>query len=164
MKKYIYISFCFLLMFYNFLDCKEVEKINYPILDFTAGIGIMWLFQTNLTISPTHYIYLQPRLSFVPLVAYEFGGVIGLQTRFQNNAIIRLGIGYSKGESHSINPEAESKDEDEFWKTTYIRVDLLSRLNRYLVISPNINISRFDKKPIFSGNLTIGFCLFRKGK
>jgi hypothetical protein len=148
----------------DFLDCKEVEKINYPILDFTAGVGIMWLFQTNLTISPTHFFYLQPRVSFVPLFAYELGGVIGLQTRFQNNAILRFGIGYSVGESPSLNPEGESNEDDEIWRSLYLRVDLLSRLNQYLIISPNFNISRFDRKPIISCNLTIGFCLFRKEK
>jgi len=163
MIKYVYMT---LFLFFlaaptNRLYGQKVEnQIGYPILDITVGTGFMWLFQANLSIAPIKNIYIQSRISAIPLVAYELGGMIGFQTRYQDKKILRLGLGYSHGEI-SYFYIGDSKNKNEIYKSVYIRLDLIYDLNKYIIFNPNINITRFDKRPIFSANFTVGYCLFR---
>ena len=161
--KYVYMMLflIFLAAPTNRLSGQKVEnQIGYPILDISVGTGIMWLFQANLSMAPIKNIYIQPRISVIPLVAYELGGVVGFQTRYQDKKILRLGFGYSHGEISGLYV-GDSDNKNETYKSVYIRLDLIYDLHKNIIFNPNINITRFDKRPIFSANFTVGYCLFR---
>jgi hypothetical protein len=166
MKHYIHITIflSYLLLSRNIVFCQEAEnKIEYPIVDVTVGIGLLWLVQANMSISPVDHFYIQARISHVPAVAYEFGGVLGYQTRLENHLIIRGGIGYSQGEV--IKPFfGKPNHNGERFESLYVRMDLLRQINNYLIFNSNVNISRLSSKPILSFNFTVGYCLFRKSK
>lgn len=139
---------------------KEIISYNdtgYPIIEATAGIGLLWLFQANATISPVRYIYIQPRLSSV-IFANEFGFTIGLQKRFDRNSIIRIGIGYSEGYAVNLSPGGGEGDN---WRTPYYRIGLLLRQSEDRVYNPNINVTTRDGQLFMSFNFTMGYCIYR---
>jgi hypothetical protein len=139
---------------------KVNKQIDYPLVEMTAGIGIIWLFQANVSVSPFQHFYIQPRFSITPFVVYEAGGVIGFQSRYRRNKIFRLGLGYSQGEISYLYLN-NSDNKNEFFTSVYVRFGLLYNLKKGLIFNPNINITRFNKTPIISANFTLGYCLFR---
>jgi len=161
MKKYIYITQFFILLSVSNvpLFCQEAEfPIDYPTLDMTVGPGFLWLIQTNLSYTPIEYLYIQPRISATPVVAYEFGGVIGYQVKHGDLKLVRIGIGYSQGDVfHSYVDDSE--DNSEIYKSVYIRLDLLYKLNKQILFNPNVNITRFSERPIYSVNFCLGYCI-----
>ena len=144
--------------------CQETgSKIEYPIFDMTVGIGLLWLVQTNMSISPINHFYVQPRLSYILATAYEYGGVVGYQFRYQNYLVLRGGIGYSRGKIVAAFYGDPTYEEEKF-ESLYFRFDLLRKINSYLIFNSNVNITRLSSKPILSFNFTVGYCLFRKTK
>jgi hypothetical protein len=131
---------------------SEVGQIVYPSIEVSAGIGFMWLVQTNLTLSPEKHLYLQPRFS-TSFLASEVGFVVGYQTDFRDHAILRIGLGYSKGQVTPIDPGGSTVNDDDRWSTIYIRIGLLNRISESTTINPNINIIRGEHKTIFSLNV-----------
>ena len=163
MKKFLYlILFLFSVASVNsHLYCQKTERqMAYPVLDVTVGTGIMWLFQANVSIAPTKHFYIQPRFSLTPLLMYEWGGSVGFQTRFEDNKIMRLGVGYSQGEISYLFA-GDSRNRNEFYRSLYIRMDLLFKLRKSIIFNPNLNITRLSGRPIFSANFTVGYVLFR---
>ena len=160
----IAIILSYLILSKSIVYSQESEsKIEYPIFDMTVGIGLLWLVQANMSISPVKNLYIQPRISLVPMVAYEFGGVLGYQMIYQNYLIIRGGIGYSEGEIRAPFLGDPTHDEEKF-TSLYFRLDLLRKINSYLIFNSNVNITRLRGKPILSFNFTVGYCLFRNTK
>jgi len=162
MKPFI-ILLIFLLLF-NFVSAqssnKEINLYNdtgYPIIEATAGIGLLWLFQANATISPVKYIYIQPRISSV-IFANEVGITIGLQKRFNRDSIIRIGMGFSEGYAVNLSPGGGEGDN---WRTPYYRIGLLLRKSEEMVYNPNINVTTRDGQLFMSFNFTMGYCIYR---
>ena len=137
------------------------DTISYPIVDVTTGVGFMWLLQFNLTISPFDHVFLQPRVSVVPLLAYDIGGNIGYQIRYKNDAILRFGIGYSLGEAIPFYVTGDLPAKSDKWQSVYLRVGILGKISKHAVFNPNINITRIETRPIFSFNITLGYSIFR---
>lgn len=132
-------------------------KLNYPLFEMSGGLGLVWLFQLNTAISPLPHVYLQPRLSYA-IIAYEGGFVIGYQTQYKDNTILRLGVGYSKGKAVPFGP---SNSREDTWESLYLRFGVLRRFKENMIINPNLNITRLGGRAILSGNVAIGYCIFR---
>jgi hypothetical protein len=157
----------FILIFFNSIYSNNNEnadtliqnetksKINYPVIELSGGFGILWLFQLNLTISPYKHIYFQPRVSS-SILASEAGFVLGYQNQIEDDSIIRLGFGYSRGMIIPFKLDGGSND---YWKTPYLRIGILKRKANGSTFNPNINIIRGDHKTIFSLNITFVFIL-----
>ena len=137
------------------------DEISYPIIDFTAGVGFMWLFQFNSTISPLKHIFIQPRVSIVPMLAYDLGGNIGYQIRYEHKMILRFGVGYSQGEAIPFYVTGDITAKTEKWQTVYLRTGILRKFGKHAVFNPNINITRIETRPIISFNITVGYAFFR---
>ncbi len=135
--------------------CRE---INYPVLELSGGFGLIWLLQFNTTISPTAHFYFQPRFS-VAVIANEVGFTVGYQTRHQDDKILRMGVGVSKGGVASLEPGGGEDDE---WESLYLRLGVLTKWKDNSIINPNINITRLGGRAILSGNVTFCYCIFRK--
>lgn len=39
------------------------NHIDYPLIELTGGVGLIWLLQFNATYSPLKHLYIQPRFS-----------------------------------------------------------------------------------------------------
>jgi len=140
---------------------QSEDEISYPVIDVTSGVGFMWLFQFNLTISPLKHFFIQPRVSIVPLLAYDVGGNIGYQIRYEKKMIVRFGAGYSQGEVIPFYVTGDITAKAEKWRTVYIRVGILRKIGRHAVFNPNINLTRIETRPIISFNVTLGYAFFR---
>lgn len=158
---------CFMLMAFPLYgnngvndDSASVTKpgISYPLFELSGGLGLAWLFQFNATISPANHVYLQPRFSY-SIIAYDAGFVVGFQNKIEENTILRLGIGYSKGEVALLDPGG---GEDDRWQSIYFRLGVLTKWQKNSVVNPNINITRLGRKAILSANVTLGYCIYRK--
>lgn len=164
MKKYLLIllSVCTFLFNEKNLFAQAVkDDMRYPIVDFTTGVGFMWLFQFNLTLSPREHFFVQPRVSIIPLLAYDLGGNIGYQIQYQGNMILRFGVGYSQGEVIPFYVTGDINAKSEEWRSVYIRAGMLKKLGKHAILNPNINITRIEFRPIFSFNITLGYAIFR---
>ena len=137
------------------------DEISDPMIDVTAGVGFMWVFQFNTTISPLKHIFIQPRISIIPLLAYDVGGNIGYQIRYEQNMILRFGVGYSQGEAIPFYVTGDITARAEKWRTVHLRVGILRKFGKHAVFNPNINITRMETRPIFSFNITLGYAFFR---
>jgi len=164
MKMKIFIIILLFPLLFNLVFAQENNKdINlyndtgYPIIEATAGIGLLWLFQANATISPVKYVYIQPRVSSV-IFANEVGITIGLQKRFDHDSIFRIGLGFSEGYAVNISPGGGDGDN---WRTPYYRIGLLLRQSEDRVYNPNINVTTRDGQLFMSFNFTMGYCLYR---
>ena len=161
MKNYILIIICLTNLVYaqNNPDPNTEEKknniqlIEYPTLDISAGFGFLWLFQFNLTISPHEHIYLQPRISSSILMK-EYGFVAGVQTRVNDDTFLRIGAGYSKGDKDVLDFQGRTASNLDRWETLYIRIGLLTYSELGVMINPNINIIDGDHNTVLSVNLT----------
>jgi hypothetical protein len=131
--------------------------IEYPSLDFSIGIGFMWLTQANLTLSAFRYFYLQPRLSY-SFVAIERGLTVGYQNQVFEDTILRFGIGYSKGRLTPIHRMGTNYDED-YWEGIYIRSGVVKKINSGSILNVNINIIPDRKPMILSININYVFVL-----
>lgn len=132
-------------------------EINYPIYELSAGFGLIWLLQFNGTVSPVNHFYFQPRFS-IALILNEFGFTVGYQTKYKEDAILRFGVGFSRGGAASLDVGGESNDE---WKSLYLRFGIVKKWKESSIINPNINITRLGGRTILSGNVVFGFCVFR---
>ena len=164
MRINIFIIILFVFFFYsNGTTQEKIKDTNlyydtgYPIIEATGGIGLLWLFQGNVTISPVKYIYVQPRISSV-IFANEAGFTIGLQKRFDRDSIIRIGMGYSEGSSVNLSPGGGS---GENWRSSYYKIGLLLRKSYDRVYNPNINVISRDGQLFMSFNFTLGYCIYR---
>lgn len=167
MMKYTLIFIC---LFFGLVISQDSDTIglssseanlnpDYPLIEITGGVGFAWILQFNATYSPHKHFYIQPRFSS-SVVANEVGFSIGFQTHFKENSLLRLGIGYSKGSVSSLDPGGNSSEDDQ-WESIYLRFGLIQRRTEKFIFNPNINITRFDRKPIISFNFSIGYALFR---
>ena len=137
---------------------KNVQPIEFPKIDISAGFGFLWLIQVNLTLSPYKHIYVQPRLSSSGLM-HEIGFVVGYQTRVNLSSLFRIGIGFSKGRKEVIDPGGRTASDLDKWETHYFRIGFLTNSKFGSLINPNLNIIRGDHNTIFSVNFAFAWVI-----
>jgi hypothetical protein len=140
---------------------REDNNIKYPYIELSAGFGFLWFIQLNAALSIKKHLYFQPRLSSA-IPVNEYGFVFGFQNRYQEDSIIRIGIGFSKGIFRTSNFHGGSAYGDDNWESLYIRVGLIKKAGERLIYNPNVSVTGFKPQPILSFNFTLGYCVFDK--
>ncbi|MHA2289297.1 MAG: hypothetical protein ACXABG_10985 [Promethearchaeota archaeon] len=137
-------------------DTQTVYEISEPEIEITGGLGFVWLIQINMTMTLIKHLYFQPRLSTV-IAAGEYGLVLGYQKRYDENSLIRFGIGYSKGVFITFDGSDKNN-----WKSIYLRTGLLIRKGKSYIVNPNLNLLKSRDSLILSFNSAVGYCSFKQ--